>query len=164
MRAGRRLAALALAGILSGTALAAEPTPTPATLALQGNVQHKQALTLADIKALPATDIDVTFDTEHGKVAGKYTGVLLWTLLDRAGLPEEGPKSKHHLQRSVLVTGADGYAVSLSIGELDPDFENKQAVIAYAHDGKPETGLRLVVPGDRKAGGSVHDVVRIELE
>ncbi len=54
----------------------------------------------------------------------------------------------------MLVTGADGYAVALSIGELDPGFENKQAIIAFAHDGKPENGLRLIVPATTRRGGA----------
>jgi DMSO/TMAO reductase YedYZ molybdopterin-dependent catalytic subunit len=153
----RRAALVALIG-LSLPAYAADG------VAIDGQVQHSTTLSLTDVKALPATDITVSFETSKGSVAGHYKGVLLWTLLDKAGLPEETGKNHHHLQRSVLVIGSDGYTVALSIGELEPDFEGKQVLLAYETDGKPEPRLRLVVPGDHKAGRNVHDVVRVTVE
>ena len=39
------------------------------------------------------------------------------------------------------VTGADGYVVALAVGELDPEFEGKSVLVAYARDGKPTPGL-----------------------
>jgi hypothetical protein len=61
----------------------------------------------------------------------------------------------------VLVTGRDGYAVAVAIGEIDPDFENKTILLV---DDGAEKGLRLIVPGDKKGGRAVRDVVRIEIE
>jgi len=133
-------------------------------VAIDGQVQHATRLSLSDIEAIPATELTASFESSKGTVAGHYKGVLLWTLLDKAGLPEETGKNHHHLQRSVLVVGSDGYTVALSLGELEPDFEGKQVLLAYESDGKPEPSLRLVVPGDHKAGRNVHDVVRVTLE
>ena len=63
----------------------------------------------------------------------------------------------------MLARGQDGYAVALAIGELDPNFEGKQVLIAYAQDDKPLPGLRLVVPADIRGGRGVHDLAAIEV-
>ena len=65
------------------------------------------------------------------------------------------------------MTASDGYAVVLSEGEVDPDFEGKTVLLAYAKDGKPlnpSDGVRLVVPGDHHGGRAVRDVVKIEVQ
>jgi hypothetical protein len=65
----------------------------------------------------------------------------------------------------VAVTGRDGYVAVLALAEIDPEFEGKQVLLAYRRNNQPFSNneLRLVVPGDRRGGRSVHDVVRIEL-
>jgi hypothetical protein len=58
-----------------------------------------------------------------------------------------------------------GYAVALAIGELDPHYEGKSVILAYAGGDPPATAaqLRLVVPGDVHGGRSVRDVAAIEV-
>ena len=76
-----------------------------------------------------------------------------------------GSEPRTRLRHTIVVTGRDGYAVVLALAEIDPEFEGKQVVLAYRRDGQPMNGheLRLVVPGDRRGGRSVRDVVRIDL-
>ena len=85
--------------------------------------------------------------------------------MQEAGIAEA--KGNHpDLRHALFVTGSDGYVVTLGFGEIDPDFEGKQAIIAYARDGAPlpETdGLRLIVPGDKHGGRDVKDVAKIEV-
>jgi DMSO/TMAO reductase YedYZ molybdopterin-dependent catalytic subunit len=90
----------------------------------------------------------------------------LWTLLVDASVVD-APEKGAHLSHTILVTGSDGYAVALSMGEIDPKFEGKSVIIAYAKNGNPlgtEDGLRLIVPGDNHGGRAVRDVVRIEVK
>jgi hypothetical protein len=64
-----------------------------------------------------------------------------------------------------MITGRDGYAVALALGEIDPHYEGKQIIIAYL-GGEPSasmSSLRLIVPGDVHGGRSVRDVAKIEL-
>lgn len=70
------------------------------------------------------------------------------------------------LKHTLLITGSDGYAVSVALGELDPNFANTQVLLAYdGADGKASFDhLRLVVPGDVHGGRSVKDVVGIEVK
>lgn len=134
-------------------------------IAIDGQVQKPGHLTLADLQALPPTTVSASFVTGHGQESGAYTGVLLWTLLTNASIVDADPKL--HLRHTILVTsGADQYVVALAIGEIDPKFEGKSVIIAYAEDGKPldaQDGLRLVVPGDSHGGRAVKDVVHIEV-
>jgi hypothetical protein len=151
---------LALAAVLLGlasAAVAAEPG-----IDVGGHAEHVLHLSAADLKALPQASADVSFETGHGQQSGHYTGALLWDVLEKAGITDEpGAKVKHHLQHAVLVTGRDGYAVVIAVGEIDPEFENKTVLLV---DDGAEQGIRLIVPGDKRGGRSVHDVVRVEIE
>lgn len=136
-----------------------------AGIAIDGQVQKTEHLTVSDLQALAPTSISVSFVTGHGQETGTYTGVLLWTLLTNAAIVDAD--QKQHLRHTIFVTsGADQYVVALSIGELDPKFEGKSVIIAYSKDGKPldaEDGLRLIVPGDAHGGRAVKDVAHIEV-
>jgi hypothetical protein len=56
--------------------------------------------------------------------------------------------------------------VVISTGEIAPEFGGKPALLAYKQDGTEqlETGLRLVMPGDKRGGRNVRDVVSITIE
>ena len=156
----RGLAAALLAGLLASAAMA-QSNPPPG-LAIGGRVEHPRTIALADLQALPPVTVQV--EHSHGQDARKetFTGALLWPLLTAAG-PVDEPGKRTFLQHTLLARGQDGYAVALAIGEMDPDFEGKQVLVAYAQDGKPLPGLRLVVPADARVGRSVHDLVAIEV-
>ena len=147
---------LALLSGLAGVSAAAA-VPLPDGLRIQGRVAHQQILTLTDLEQLPLTTISLTQASEHGPQQVTYGGVLLWTLLDRALLVDE-PGRKTHLRHIILAQGADGYAVALGVGEVDPNFEGKQVIVALTRNGAPMHSLELAVPGDRHAGRNVHDL------
>ena len=162
----------ALASVVAAAFMLAPATWAPAadaaagaSLSISGRVQHPQSLSLADLQKLPPTNVQVSFVTGHGTEAGTFTGVLLWTLLGGAGLIDEAGKNAR-LRHTIVVTGRDGYAVALSLGEIDPDFEGKPAILAYAKDGIPldaSDGIRLIVPNDKHGGRAVKDVAGIEV-
>jgi hypothetical protein len=66
-----------------------------------------------------------------------------------------------------VAVGADGYAVVLSWGEIDPEFGAAPVFVACARDGEPlgdgEGMARLVVPGDKRAGRHVNRLTCIEV-
>ncbi|HEY1723740.1 MAG TPA: molybdopterin-dependent oxidoreductase [Magnetospirillaceae bacterium] len=143
--------------------IAAPAWAADATLTIDGLVAHPAKLSLDDLKKLPPTELDVTFQTGHGPEGGHFTGVLLWSLLDQAHLTDD--KGKHaDLHHTALATGSDGYVIAFSFGELDPDFGGKTAIIAYADNGKPLDTPRLIIPGDKLGARDVHDLVRIEVK
>lgn len=131
---------------------------------LQGAVTTPLTLDRATLDALPAQTVDVRFETSKGPEAGTYRGVLLWDLLGRAGLVN-APGKNTVLRHSLMVTGTDGYAVAVALGELSPDFAGKAVIVAFEGGaGKASYDhLRLIVPGDRHGGRAVSDLASIEV-
>ena len=160
-RAGTRrgLAAAVLAGLLAPAAAVAQ-SASP-SLAIGGRVEHPRTLALTDLQALPPVTVEVEHAHEKDAQRHRFTGALLWPLIAAAGPVDAGKRT--FLQHTVLARGQDGYAAALAIGELDPNFEGKQVLVAYAEDDKPLPGLRLVVPADARAGRSVRDLVAVEV-
>jgi hypothetical protein len=111
---------------------------------------------------LPAITLPVSFGTDHGPLHATFQGPLLWSVL----VQEKAVDPAHPtdaVRQTVTVTGSDGYTAILALGEISPEFENKQVILAEQMDGKPlgPDHLRMVVPDDRRGGRSVRDVVRI---
>jgi len=133
----------------------------PVTVSLSGKIAHPRTLSAADLS--PAVTVEVPASARPDAPKTTFGGALLWPLLDGAGWVD-APGRKTHLQHVIFARGRDGYAVALSIAELDPAFEGKQVLIATTQDGKPLATPELVVPGDRRAGRRVHDLIGIEVQ
>jgi DMSO/TMAO reductase YedYZ molybdopterin-dependent catalytic subunit len=120
------------------------------------------AATLAMIAALPVVQVSVSFATAKGQFEARFAGPLLWTVLVKDGAVDPA-KPRHQAGQTVLVTGQDGYAAALAVGEVSPDFEGKPVILAESMNGHPlgPGHLRLVIPGDRKGARNVRDVARI---
>jgi hypothetical protein len=111
---------------------------------------------------LPAVKVSVSIGTMHGTFSGSFEGPLLWAILENARAVD--PKApRKQVGEAILVTGRDGYTAVFGAGEIAPEFEGKQILLAERVNGKPlgPDHLRIVVPGDRRGGRSVRDVVRI---
>lgn len=158
----RRLMPL-LAGLLLPASLCLAQAPQPAGIAFSG-FGRTVRLTPAELAGLPSETLAISFQTEHGTRQGQFRGPLLWSVLRRTGLLADDPPKAQ--ERQVLaVRGADGYQVVVALAELSPDFEGKRVVLAEAADGRPLAPghWRIVLPGDRRGGRSVHDVTDITL-
>ncbi|GAB4068607.1 molybdopterin-dependent oxidoreductase [Ancylobacter sonchi] len=164
-RAGCLLAALALPPAVLLAAGAAAIPAQARDLALTAPGIPAQALAPEALRKLPATTVEVSFLTSRGEETGRFTGALLWDVLAAAGLVD--PKDHHGIARSaVLVTARDGYAAVLGLGEIAPELEGKQVLIAYERDGAalPDDKLpRLVIPGDRRGSRAVFSVDRVDI-
>ena len=70
---------------------------------------------------MPQTDVTVAQKTDKGSFTGNFRGVLLWTLVNNAGLVN-APKPRNAILRHVffVTSGADGYSTAISIGERLP--------------------------------------------
>lgn len=147
---------LLLTAFLPGAALALDPSA-----ALSGEGLTERVLTPESLAALPAQEVDVTYETSKGPKAEHYRGVPLWDVL--AAEPALADH-KAALRRVVLVTARDDHQVAFSLGEILPDFGGQPVLIAWTVDGQPTPdGLRMVVPGDKRGGRYIKDVVRLEL-
>jgi hypothetical protein len=172
----RRLPPLFAILLLFGfaTAIAAEPNPAASAadpgvkqpvVEFAGRVKQPTRFGLEQLRSLPAETVQVAFDTERGPQKSSFTGVRLWALLDQAGGIDD-PEKGAEFHRIVRITGRDGYVVVISTGEIAPEFGGKPALLAYQRDGavQGETGFRLVMPGDKRGGRYVRDVVSITVE
>ncbi len=178
----RLLAALALALTLStgvmGAAHAQQATPasSPAaaspvassgSIELLGAVTSGGSVTVADLQSLPAQTVEVDFQSGQGDQHHAYTGVLLWDVLNQAGIVVDENVKNDILHFYVLITASDGYQVVISLGEIDPGFGNHPYLLAWDEDGAPLEGdagpLRLVLPGDVKGGRYVSGIASIEI-
>jgi len=132
---------------------------------LDGLVLHRRQITLAALQAMPAVTVEASYSGGHSGDPAKYKGVLLWDLLQQVELADVENKNGK-LRRALLITGRDGYSAALAEGEIDPDYAGKTVILAYEKDGmKLEGGdVLLVVPGDKRGGRYVHDVVHIEVK
>jgi hypothetical protein len=120
-------------------------------------------LSVADLAALPGHSLEVVFTTTAGTERHLEAGPLLIDVLARAG-PRFDKRLKHgELRAAVVVTGADGYEVVLSYGEIDPAFGNQPVLLSDSEDGRILDGPRLVVPGDVMGGRDVTRVVHIKM-
>jgi hypothetical protein len=108
--------------------------------------------------------VKVSQKTEKGPFAGTFHGVLLWTLVNTAGL-ENGPRRHAILRHAILVEAvADQYATIVSLGEIHPELGNGQVILATSQDGRPLAQPRLIVPGDLKAAREVRNVTNVEVQ
>jgi len=146
------------------TALAA-PAAALRGVLVQRSGRGGQMLTPEALAALPQTTQEVPMMSGHGAAKNSWSGPLLWDVLSAAGAVDPA-KPAEQVRLVVRVTGADGYSAVLSLGELAPEFGGHPVLLADQVDGKPieGTGLRLLVPGEKRGGRSVRDVVRVDVE
>jgi hypothetical protein len=132
---------------------------------LSGAVKTPLALDEPTLTGLPATTVEVKYKTSAGSAADSYTGVLLWDLLKKAELVS-GDGKNAALKHTLLITATNGYAVAVALAEFDPDYGNKQVLLAYKGTGDRASfeHLKLIVPGDLRGGRSVRDIATIEVK
>ena len=128
---------------------------------------HHSPLVLspADFRALPHVTIKV--HNGHTNAEESYSGVLLETLLAKASAPVRKEFRKEALRSYLLVSGADGYSVLLSLAEVDSTFHAGQIIVADERDGQPlgKYGpFQLIVPGDSRPARWVHNVNSIRVQ
>lgn len=143
----------------------AHPHRRPGSFVVTGAVTRHLRLDVADLRMLPSQTVAVTFRSGSGVERHVYVGPRLFDVLAEA-VPRFNPAIKNDkLRFFISVTGADGYRVLVAYGEIDPDFEAKDVLLATSEDGRSlaADGPRLVVPGDSYGGRYVTNVVRVVL-
>jgi DMSO/TMAO reductase YedYZ molybdopterin-dependent catalytic subunit len=131
-----------------------------------GAVARPQILTVADLEKMPQRTIEVTFRSGSGVEKHTYTGPRLFDVLTKAS-PQFDPAIKNDkLRHFISFNASDNYRALVAWGEIDPNFENKDVLLATNEDGRAlaAEGPRLVVPGDIAGGRYVTNVVRVFLQ
>ena len=162
------LLAVLLGGCATSTAApaappAAPPAVAPGSVQVDGAVTTPTTLDAAALAARPHTAVDVAFQSAKGAERHHEDGVLLSALLPTTALALTPGRKNDQAALAVTATGADGYAATVSYGEIDPDLGNRGVLVATAEDGKPLARPRLVVPGDVKGARYVSDLVELHV-
>jgi hypothetical protein len=127
-------------------------------LQVTGAVDRPLRLDLAALQAQPPTQVTANSRT--------YTGASVWALLNQAGIKGVAANPSATGAMYLVATGSDGFKAVLSLGEIDPSYGNRQAIVAYSVDG---AGLgangfaRLIVGGDSKMSRAVSRLASIEM-
>jgi DMSO/TMAO reductase YedYZ molybdopterin-dependent catalytic subunit len=151
--AARRAACTALL-LCAAFSASAQDRAASAALQVSGSVEKSLALSVEDLKRLPAHDVEYRPRDGNGQVGAPrhYTGCLLRDVLDAAKLKEKKPRD---FRRSyVLASARDNYEVLFSWAELYIAAAAESVIVAYARDGEPlaesEGPLALVAGGDTR--------------
>lgn len=153
--------ALAWLLLLLTPALAREAAPS-ASVKLDGAVKAPAVYSMADLAALPMASVKLKVEGHEG-LSGTWQGAPLMALIDKAGTVEEMGHGAY-LRHVIVARGADGYGIAMAIGEIDPKFEGKQAIVAYRKDGAALSSLRLIIPGDAHGGRDVRDLAELTVK
>lgn len=153
---------VALCGALCALPLQAAPS---LSVSIGGAVNAPQVLDAAALQALPSLTQTVSYQSGRGPQTHTYTGPSLWSVLQSASPALDVAVKNDSLAHYVVATATDGYKVVYSLGELDPGFGNRQALLAHS---EVIAGLtrplssdgvaRTTMPGDVKGGRYVSAV------
>jgi len=170
-----RLAVLSVgAAVLCAAALVGGATATPSAQAaasscakfrVSGKVANPLTLRVDALRSYPRHEVDVSFQAGPTVEHHHYVGALLTDVLATAQ-PQFDPAVKNDALRFwVKAIGSDRYAAIVAWGEIDPNFGNKEVLLAYKEDANSlcAAGPRLVVPGDIRGGRYVTNVVEVKV-
>lgn len=168
-----------LPALILGTAvLAARAQDMPADMKMQEMPAHKAVLPTGPLKVTyagksaewtaatlaPLPHVTVTVYNEHAKVNQTYSGVLLADLLKPLGVPAS-PHGKD-FKLFLVASGADGYQVVYSLGEVLPDVHDGTVLVADTLNGKPiaDSGpLQMVLTGEKRPARWVRNLATIDV-
>ena len=128
--------------------------------------QNQTITVTADTLAgLPRVKVEAK---EHDNPTATYEGVLLGSILERAGVPRGEKLRGKALRTIVVITATDGYEVIFTLPDTDPAFTDRLIVLADTKDGKPlpekEGPFRIVVPAEKRPARWIRNVRTIAIK
>ena len=138
-------------------------------LVVSGRIKNPLSLTVADLRALPAAQIEsvqVMRGPPDHRVQATVKGVRLTALLEQAALAAADHNDWKHTV--VLATATDGYQVVFSWPELFDTDVGAGALVVFERDGEPlpdrEGRIALVSARDKHPGPrSVRSLAALEV-
>jgi hypothetical protein len=153
----RRIVACGLIGLLLSAVLA---QCQQLTIEAEGK---QTVLSKPDIEALP----HVKATTHDSDKPVTFEGVALKAILERAGVGFGHSMRGKRLASCLLVEAADGYRVVIALPEMDPEFTDKQILLAFLQDGKPLDAragpYRIVIPDEKRMARWVRQVTKLRI-
>lgn len=120
-------------------------------LQVNGEVLRPLKLNLPDLSNFRQEEIRAKDRDNREHV---FSGVLLGTILDSAGVTLGQELRGENLAKYILCRAVDGYEVVFSLPEADTSFSGRQILVAIKVDGaflpKGEGPFRIIVPDDKR--------------
>jgi hypothetical protein len=137
---------------------------------LAGDLERPGVVSLAQLGSMTRTSIQTRpakSNRGHEQPARTLSGPRLYDLLDAAGIVLNPDIHEHFLRKVVVASSADGFAIVIAGGEIEPRFQNADVIVAVADDngslGDEDGTIRLAVPDERSIARHVRALSRIEL-
>ena len=154
--------------------VAAQPAECPGgysdSFQLEGEVNQVKTFTLPDLllQSHNWTRVKDFFLAGSGSDSGTFTGILLWDLLQEAGVIVDPARRNDLSRKSVLITGSDCYEQLYALGELDPRLGGShQIIVAFLRDDvlldDGEGMARIINPGDKAGTRRVRNITHIRV-
>ncbi len=123
--------------------------------------------TVANLQSLPVTSQTDTFLQGTSPKTYSFTGASLFGVVSATGLTDPSILGDY-----VVAEGSDGYAVTYSLGEIDPAYRaNPVAIVAYDDGtgtfpsiGAGDGALRTTAPTDSKGGRYVSNLEALAVD
>ena len=162
------VAGSALAEDLAATSCGAGGASTQFTVTGDGVSHSGMVFKATDLAKLPQTTVQEVYTSGKGMQGPtEYGGVLLWDVLNKAGLENPSTKTRKNAWGAfyVLVTGTDCYQQAFSVAELNPTLGGaSQTTVAYGKSVPALDGFaRLIPPGDKGGDRTVYNVMSIQV-
>ncbi len=153
------------AQILAPSALLHAQTGKGPTVSITGEVGSPLNLSLKDLKGFK--QIEVVRKDRDGK-DHLYSGVSLYLLLSKAAVTLGKDLRGENLTKFMLAEASDGYQVVFALAELDPEFTDRQVILAHQVDANPlpaaDGPFRIIVEGEKKPARCIKQVTTLKIE
>lgn len=156
---------LSLIGFFINLNLDAQTVQKAAIVKISGDVSLPVELTMVDMQGYQKTEV-----SRKGKDGKEhtYTGVLLTTLLQKAGVPSGKELRGKNLKKYLLISASDGYQVVFALAETDKDFTDNNIILAVTADGKPldakEGPFMIITPDEKIPARCIRQITEIKVE
>lgn len=136
-----------------------------ANVTISGEVKGVVSLSVTALDKMEKTEVIATDgkDKRH-----TYAGATLANILKGAGVTLGGELRGENLSKYILVEASDGYQVLFSLAEVDPEFSEKNIILANRRDGNllpPDEGpFRIIIEGEKRKARFIRQVVKMEIK
>jgi hypothetical protein len=152
---GRSVFGLANIEVCAVESVPLSSVPPSDAISVSGQVERRGSLTVEALAGMAQLEVTPAPSKGHGELMRperRFVGAPVWALLENARLVLDPAINEHVLRKIVVARDAEGYAVVIAAGELEPRFLNAPFIIATRDDEGPlahsDCGLRLIPPYD----------------
>jgi len=134
------------------------------SLELTGEQGTSKTITMAELSALPQSEVKVT---EKDGATILFRGPTLRSLVSLVGAPSGHAFRGPNMLIAIMAEASDGYRAAYMLAEVDEGFGNKNAILALTQNGAalPEKDgpFRMVMPGEEHRARWIRMVRRVRL-